>query len=56
LAAARVGQQVFALNVLSNCGQRCVFCGLNPSAFGPDNAQPPARKYLDWHKTNVFAA
>jgi putative restriction endonuclease len=34
LAAARVGQHVFALNVLSNCGQRCVFCGLNPSAFG----------------------
>src|ERR1019366_4801803 len=33
LAAARVGQHVFALNVLSNCGQRCVFCGLNPSAF-----------------------
>jgi putative restriction endonuclease len=32
LAAARVGQHVFALNVLSNCGQRCVFCGLNPSA------------------------
>ncbi len=138
LAAARVGQHVFALNVLSNCGQRCVFCGLNPSAFGarrmlvaghikpwkdsepserldprnglaacpshdvafdtglltvgpalqihvsgalvnavhsdpltrqyygkpplleslllPDDAQPPARKYLDWHKTNVFIA
>jgi putative restriction endonuclease len=138
LAAARVGQHVFALNVLSNCGQRCVFCGLNPSAFGakrmlaaghikpwkdsepserldprnglaacpshdvafdtglltvgpalqihvsealanavredpltrqyygrpplleglllPDKAQPPARKYLDWHKTNVFVA
>jgi putative restriction endonuclease len=136
LAAARVGQHVFALNVLSNCGQRCVFCGLNPSAFGarrmlvaghikpwkdsapserldyrnglaacpshdvafdtglltvgpalqihvsealatavrgdpltrqyygrpplfeslllPDNAQRPARKYLDWHKANVF--
>jgi putative restriction endonuclease len=34
LAAARVGQHVFALNVLSNCGQRCVFCGLNPLAFG----------------------
>jgi putative restriction endonuclease len=138
LAAARVGQHVFALNVLSNCGQRCVFCGLNPSAFGakrmlvaghikpwkdsapserldprnglaacpshdvafdtglltvgsalqirvsealakavrgdpltrqyygrpplleslllPDDAQPPARKYLDWHKANVFIA
>ena len=34
LAAARVGQHVFALNVLSNCGQRCVFCGLNPASFG----------------------
>jgi hypothetical protein len=34
LAAARVGQHVFALNVLNNCGRRCVFCGLNPSAFG----------------------
>jgi putative restriction endonuclease len=136
LAAARVGQHVFALNVLSNCGQRCVFCGLNPSTFGakrmlvaghikpwkdsapserldprnglaacpshdvafdtglltvgpaleihvsqalaqavhddpltrqyygkppllkslllPDDAQLPTRKYLDWHKTNVF--
>ena len=136
LAAARVGQHVFALNVLSNCGQRCVFCGLNPLAFGakrmlvaghikpwkdsepserldlrnglaacpshdvafdtglltvgstleihvsgaladavrgdpltrqyygrpplleslllPDNAQLPARKYLDWHQANVF--
>ena len=31
LAAARVGQHVFALNVLTNCGGRCVFCGLNPS-------------------------
>jgi putative restriction endonuclease len=136
LAAARVGQHVFALNVLSNCGQRCVFCGLSPSAFGakrmlvaghikpwkdsapserldprnglaacpshdvafdiglltvgpaleiqvsealaqavhddpltrqyygrpplleslilPDDAKLPTRKYLDWHKTNVF--
>lgn len=34
LAAARVGQHVFALNVLNNCGSRCVFCGLNPSTFG----------------------
>jgi putative restriction endonuclease len=34
LAAARVGQHVFALNVLNNCGRRCVFCGLNPPAFG----------------------
>ena len=138
LAAARVGQHLFALNVLGNCGQRCVFCGLNPASFGgkrmlvaghikpwkdstaaerldlrnglaacpshdvafdtglvtvdaglriqvssaladavrgdplarqyygrpplldtillPANAQTPARKYLDWHKTNVFAA
>jgi putative restriction endonuclease len=30
LAAACVGQHVFALNVLTNCGRRCVFCGLNP--------------------------
>ena len=22
----------------------------------PDNAQPPARKYLNWHKTNVFVS
>lgn len=34
LAAARVGQHLFALNVLSNCGQRCVFCGLKPASFG----------------------
>jgi putative restriction endonuclease len=33
LAAARVGQHLFALNVLSNCGQRCVFCGLDPGSF-----------------------
>ena len=31
LAAARIGQHVFALNVLNNCGRRCVFCGLSPS-------------------------
>ena len=34
LAAARVGQHVFALHVLANCGSRCVFCGLAPWAFG----------------------
>ena len=34
LAAARVGQHLFALNVLANCGGRCVFCGLNPGPFG----------------------
>lgn len=34
LAAARVGQHVFAQNVLANCGNQCVFCGLNPAAFG----------------------
>ena len=33
-AAARVGQHIFAQNVLSNCGERCVFCRLRPSAFG----------------------
>ena len=41
LAAARVGQHVFALNVLSSCGQRCVFCGLNPSAFTPSACSWP---------------
>jgi putative restriction endonuclease len=34
LAAARVGQHVFARQVLANCGRRCVFCGLRPSSFG----------------------
>ena len=34
LAAARVGQHVFAQQVLANCGSRCVFCGLRPSSFG----------------------
>jgi putative restriction endonuclease len=34
LAAARVGQHVFAQNVLANCGSQCVFCGLSPAAFG----------------------
>ncbi len=138
LAAARVGQHVFALNVLANCGGQCVFCGLNPGSLGaqrmlvaghikpwkdstsaermdlrnglaacpshdvafdtglltvdvslrvhvsgaladavrtdplarqyygrpplhhtillPAQAQLPGRKYLDWHRTNVFAA
>ena len=139
LAAARVGQHLFALNVLANCGGRCVFCGLtNPGSFGakrmlvaghikpwkdstsagrvdlrnglaacpshdvafdtglltvdaslqvrvsgalanavradpltrqyygcpplrdtillPDQAQQPGRKYLDWHRTNIFVA
>jgi putative restriction endonuclease len=138
LAAARVGQHLFAQNVLSNCGQRCVFCGPIPALFGarrmlvaghtkpwkdstpserldprnglaacrshdvafdtglltvdeglqihlsgtfanavrgdpiarqyygssplldalllPDDAQLPALKYLDWHRTNVFVA
>jgi putative restriction endonuclease len=136
LAAARVGQHVFARQVLANCGSQCVFCGLRPAAFGatrmllaghikpwkdstpaerldlrnglaacpahdvafdtgmltvngglrihlaspladaiqtdplarqyygrpplrevillPDGAQPPARKYLDWHRQKVF--
>jgi putative restriction endonuclease len=136
LASVRVGQHVFASQVLANCGSRCVFCGLKPATFGarrmlmaghikpwkdsspserldprnglaacpahdvafdtglltvngglrihlaasladathadpltrqyygrpplrdtlllPDDAQPPARKYLDWHKQNVF--
>jgi putative restriction endonuclease len=34
LAAVRVGQHVFARQVLENCGSRCVFCGLQPSSFG----------------------
>jgi putative restriction endonuclease len=34
LAAARVGQHMFAVNVLRNCGSRCVFCGLAPAGFG----------------------
>lgn len=32
LAAARVGQHVFATQVLANCGGQCVFCGLRPAA------------------------
>jgi putative restriction endonuclease len=138
LAAARVGQHVFALHVLANCGSCCVFCGLRPWAFRgrrmllaghikpwkdstpserldprnglaacpahdvafdtgmltvngglrihlarpladavqadplarqyygrpplrevlllPDDAQAPARKYLDWHRQNIFIA
>jgi putative restriction endonuclease len=34
LAAARVGQHLFARNVLANCGRTCVFCGLRPGAYG----------------------
>ncbi len=34
VAAARVGQHVFARQVLANCGSSCVFCGLRPAAFG----------------------
>jgi putative restriction endonuclease len=34
LAAARVGQHLFARQVLANCGSQCVFCGLQPSSFG----------------------
>ena len=34
LAAARVGQHVFARNVLANCGNQCVFCGFSGAAFG----------------------
>lgn len=138
MAAARVGQHVFTLHVLRNCGSRCVFCGLAPSSFGaqrmllaghikpwkdstpterldhrnglaacpthdvafdtglltvngglrihlagtlaaavrtdpltrqyygcpplhkvlllPAGAEPPARKYLDWHREKIFAA
>ena len=34
LAATRVGQHVFAANVLANCASRCVFCGFSPGSFG----------------------
>ncbi len=34
LAAARVGQHVFAASVLTNCGGKCVFCGFQPATFG----------------------
>jgi putative restriction endonuclease len=34
LAAARVGQHLFARSVLDNCGGQCVFCGLAPGTFG----------------------
>jgi len=34
LAAARVGQHVFARNVLANCGSRCVSCGFSPASLG----------------------
>lgn len=34
MQAARVGQHIFASDIMRNCGERCVFCGLRPSAFG----------------------
>jgi putative restriction endonuclease len=34
LGAVRTRQHVFARNVLANCGNRCVFCGFSPAAFG----------------------
>jgi putative restriction endonuclease len=34
LASARVGQHVFARDVLRNCGDHCVFCGMAPREFG----------------------
>ena len=34
LGAARVGQHVFARNVLANCGNQCVFCGFSPAQLG----------------------
>lgn len=34
VAAARVGQHVFASSMLRNCGGQCVFCGFSPAAFG----------------------
>jgi putative restriction endonuclease len=34
LAAAWVGQHVFATQVLANCGSWCGFCGPKPTSFG----------------------
>jgi putative restriction endonuclease len=34
LGAVRVGQHVFAQNVLANYGNQCVFCGFSPAKFG----------------------
>lgn len=34
LGAVRVGQHVFARDVLGNCANRCVFCGFSPAVFG----------------------
>ncbi len=34
LGAVRVGQHVFARNVLANCSNQCVFCGFSPAKFG----------------------
>ncbi len=34
LASVRVGQHIFAASVLRNCGDKCVFCGFRPAAFG----------------------
>ena len=34
LGAVRVGQHVFARNVLANCANRCVFCGFGPAGLG----------------------
>ena len=34
VAAALVGQHVFARQVLANCGSRYVYCGLPPASFG----------------------
>ncbi len=34
LASTRVGQHVFARDVLRNCGDRCAFCGMAPRGFG----------------------
>lgn len=33
LGAVRVGQHVLARAVLSNCANRCVFCGFSPAGF-----------------------
>jgi len=41
LAAARVGQHVFARQLIANCGGQCVFCGLRPAAFATNRMRWP---------------
>jgi putative restriction endonuclease len=48
LAAVRVGQHVFALHVLRNCGSRCVFCGLDSAAFAAGRRMLVAGHIKPW--------